>query len=158
MQPKHDFIEQMSTEFYVIASEPTIDDQILYVLDITPVTKQDAMGGDVLLPDYLDLEAVREDDWLGIAVEVGEGDPYFFTSLEECAYTLNSVLKTYESEPSFKEQLAHHESPFYVERVTPTVTTSPVADSELLIANLSNDIMSDIAISGEDDDDDDYDY
>lgn len=158
MQPKHEFINQMNTEFYVIASKPTVNDQILYVLDITPVTKQDVSGGNVPLPDDFDLEAVHEDDWLGIAVEVGEGDPYFFTSLEECAYTLNSVLKTYESEPDFKEQLSHLEEPFYVERVTPTVTTSPVAESELLIANLSNDIMNDIVINGEDDYDDDYDY
>lgn len=158
MQPKHKFIEQMSTEFFIISSKPTVNDQILYVLDISPVTKQDVSESDVQLPDDLDLEAVHEDEWLGISVEVGEGDPYFFASLEECAYTLDSVLKTYESEPDFKAQLSHLESPFYVERVTPTVTTSPVAESELLIANLSNDILSDTVINGEDDYDDDYDY
>ena len=55
MQPKHKFIEQMSTEFYVISSKPTVNDQILYVLDISPVTKQDVSESDVQLPADLDL-------------------------------------------------------------------------------------------------------
>lgn len=141
MTEKHIFQDTLEETHYIVTSKPRPDEPRLYVEEVTPLMRMDLEERGVVF-DEAEGANIGDDDWVGIEVEVGNGNMgvEFFPNLEDAVYVIKHIQESYDEEPDLREILGDDDFPFRVERVKPTVAVDVVSDSDLLIADLEADI------------------